>query len=65
MLEQHYVIKFLVKKKNGPKETHRRLEAVYSNEAMTQWSESKSADEYRRFNEGVKICPIPLDQDNS
>jgi hypothetical protein len=34
MLEQRYVIKFLVKEQNFPKEIHHRLKAVYGNRAM-------------------------------
>jgi hypothetical protein len=34
MLEQRYVIKFLVKEQNGPEEIHCRLKAVYGNGPM-------------------------------
>jgi DNA-binding MltR family transcriptional regulator len=34
MLEQRYVIKFLMKKQNGLKEIHCRLKVVYSDGAM-------------------------------
>jgi DNA-binding MltR family transcriptional regulator len=36
MLEQRYVIKFLLKEQNGLKEIHCRLKAVYGNGAMKQ-----------------------------
>jgi hypothetical protein len=36
ILEQCYVIKFLVRKQNGQKEIHLRLKAVYGDEAMKQ-----------------------------
>jgi hypothetical protein len=34
ILEQRYVIKFLVKGQSDPKEIHRRLKAVYGDGAM-------------------------------
>jgi hypothetical protein len=37
MLERSYVVKFLVKEQNGPKEIHRRLKAVHGNEAI-KWT---------------------------
>jgi hypothetical protein len=36
MFEQRYVIKFLVKEQNDPKEIHRGLKATYGDEAMKQ-----------------------------
>jgi hypothetical protein len=34
MFEQRYIIKFLVKEQNGPKEIHRGLKATYGDGAM-------------------------------
>jgi hypothetical protein len=59
MLEQRYVIKFLVKEQNSPKKIHRRLKAVYGDGAM-KWARVYSfMSEVQRWREDLSDSHHP------
>jgi hypothetical protein len=59
MLEQRYIIKFLVKEQDGPKEIHYRLKTVYGDRAMKGTQVYWLILEVQRWYEYVSDFPRP------